>query len=80
MGRGSSKVGGGGFHEGATPKDIKLNRSYTVEKTTSKGTSNYGLLPGSDTRSLLKGYKYNGLFWEKNGTTAIFTIKEKPRA
>ena len=81
-GRGASSSSGGAFgalfKEGDTPKVINPNERYRMEKLTSKGSSEYGNLMGSDVKSILKGYKFNGLFWQKNGSTAIYTV-EKPK-
>ena len=67
------------FREGATPKDIDSNAQYYVTKVTSSGQSqDAGSIEGSIVKQMLKGMKYNGLFWSKNGIRYFYEIKEVP--
>ena len=71
-GRGSS-IGKAGssyapeFKTGATYKDIKNDAMYEATKfdTKTNKTTEYGEMIGADVKLLVKGYKYNGLFWER---------------
>ena len=59
-----------------TPKDIPTNKFFIVEKLGVSSSGDYGRLAGSDVRGILKGFHNNGLFWEKKGTSTIYTIRE----
>lgn len=53
---------------------------YTVTKFTSKKTLNYGRLPESDVKALLKGYKYDEdmeLWFSPANHMAYEVIEEK---
>lgn len=66
-----------GFQEGDTPKAIQINKNYRVERGMADDTwRDYGRLPGEDVKVMLKGYKFNGLFWQKSGAKNIYTVEE----
>ena len=50
----------------------------TLKKIDGKGIEhNFGPLSENDINRILKGYKFNGLFYERNGTKCIFVVEEK---
>ena len=63
-----------GFQSGDTPKVFDNNKSYHLIQMTKNETSDAGDMPGSDIKAVLKGYKFNGLFWESPKSKKIFTV------
>lgn len=62
---------------------IYADRVYSVEKFTESGNGdrNYGALPGSDVKSMLRGYTYNqdlDMWFTKSGRTG-YSITEVRR-
>lgn len=74
-GSGSRSNNSNRFSAGATPRDIPLNGTYKVTKMNNSGNSDFGNLSGADTRDVLKGYHFNGLFWEKNNNKTIYEVR-----
>jgi len=64
-----------GFKDGATPKDIHPEMTYEVTKVSNSKSADYGALPGSDVKQMLKGYKFNGLFWSKPKTSGFYEVR-----
>ena len=66
-----------GFKDGDTAKAIQADKTYYVTRTMSNGeTRDYGRLPGSDVKPMIKGYKFNGFFWDKEGAKNFYTLQE----
>lgn len=65
------------FKDGDTPKVLSDTREYRLIKESDKGASDAGMLPGSDVKSVLKGFKFNGLFWENPNVKYIYEVREK---
>lgn len=66
-----------GFAEGDTVKAIQDDKNYNLERTMADGkTRRYGSLPGTDVKSIFKGYKFNGLFWTKDNIKSFYTLQE----
>ena len=65
------------FKDGDTPKVLSDVREYRLIKESDKGTSDAGMLPGSDVKYVLKGFKFNGLFWENPNVKYIYEVREK---
>ena len=67
------------FKEGATPKDIDPRVQYYVTKVTGSGQSqDAGNIEGHIVKEMLKGMKFNGLFWSKQGVRYFYEIREVP--
>lgn len=51
---------------------------YKITKIDSKGKEyNYGWYCEEDKNLIIKGWKYNGLFYEKRNTKSIIIVDEK---
>ena len=62
---------------------IEIGKNYNVEKYVHKTNdievSNYGLLPGTDVKSILKGYKYDddlGMWFSKHANIGYYVCEE----
>lgn len=47
---------------------------YKVEKLTENETINYGEWDEEDVKLIVRGYKFNGLFYERKNSKAIFVV------
>ncbi len=65
------------FKEGDTPKVISDTTTYHILKEEGKGTSDLGNMQGTDAKSILKGFKFNGLFWENPSVKYIYEVRNK---
>lgn len=66
-----------GFKEGDTAKAVREDGVYRVSRLMADDTErDYGTLPGTDVKLLVKGYKFNGLFWQKSGVKNILIVEE----
>ena len=65
------------FKEGDTPKVISDTTTYHILKVEGKGTSDLGNMQGSDAKSILKGFKFNGLLWENPSVKYIYEVRNK---
>ena len=69
----------GVFREGDTPRNIDSRYEYEVNKLTTKGEmSSQGRYFGKDLKSILSGYHFNGLYWDKKGSGSFYTLS-KPK-
>ena len=65
------------FEDGDTPKVLSDAATYHILKEEGKGTSDLGNVQGSDAKSMLKGFKFNGLFWENPSVKYIYEVRNK---
>ena len=65
------------FKEGDTPKVISDTTTYHILKEEGKGTSDLGNMQGTDAKSILKGFKFNGLLWENPSVKYIYEVRNK---
>ena len=63
------------FNDGDTPKVIANSDTYTVISANGENTTNYGKLSGTDIKSMLKGYKFDGLFWEHPKKKTLYMLE-----
>ena len=47
---------------------------YKVEKCTENETVDYGTWEEEDVKLIVRGYRFNGLFYERKNSKAIFIV------
>ena len=50
--------------------------TYKVEKLTENQTIDYGTMCEEDVKLVVRGYKFNGLFYERKNSTTIYIVTE----
>ena len=50
--------------------------TYKVEKLTENKTIDYGTMCEEDVKLVVRGYKFNGLFYERKNSTTIYIVTE----
>ena len=51
-------------------------KRYKVEKVDENKTINYGVYDEDDVKLITRGYKFNGLFYERKNSNSIYIVTE----
>lgn len=51
-------------------------KKYEITKCDANSTKEYGIWSEEDMKLIVRGYKWNGMFYERKGSKSIFIVNE----